>query len=65
MKIFRRSHLPNSIQYNGETYALDGSGDKSIQVHVLSDNLRGQTDLRGNYYKPRVHTFKNRLTNGD
>jgi len=65
MKTFNRASLPEIINYNGKKYKINieathahKEGKKQagcIAVNVLSTNLKGKRDLRGNYYKP--HTF--------
>lgn len=39
--------------------ALKSTGKRGILVNVLSKNLKGKTDLRGNYYKPSQFIFTN------
>lgn len=84
MKTFKRTYLPDSIEYNGETYfknpgistelaidsrllkripdQLKAQGRKAVLVEVLSNNLRGRTDLHGNLYKPTVHVLITKAT---
>lgn len=79
MKTFNKTHLPESIRYNGQTYthnsaisagmmhsgtspqkvieAARSTGKKAVLVKVLSNNLKGKTDLHGNQYKPTSHIF--------
>ena len=59
MKVFYRTSLPDLINYNGKTYVY--SVEKmidSIQVNVLSRNLKCKTDLYGREYSPTKHYFK-------
>lgn len=72
MKLFNRTSLPESIKYNGRIYTkhtdfstiglqvreLELKGYTCIKVKVLSRNLKGRTDLRGNLYKPTEWIYK-------
>lgn len=71
MKKFNRTNLPEQIKYNNAIYKPDYNGSdvkqrikqyntenkKFVIVNVLSKNLKGKTDLRGNNYKPTVWIF--------
>lgn len=79
MKVFKKTHLPDSITYNGEEYklaptisgamrksntnpqkvinAVKSTGEKAVLVKVLSNKLKGKTDLHGKPYKPSEFIF--------
>jgi len=79
MKTFKKTYLPDSINYNNDTYnvnidisgamrdnktpinaiaaTLKKEGRKSILVYVLSNNLKGRTDLYGKPYQPSKWIF--------
>ena len=81
MKTFKKSYLPDFINYNGEKYtfnatitgatntsnttpkkvieALKTTGKKGVLVEVLSNRLKGVTDLHGKQYKPSQFIFTN------
>jgi hypothetical protein len=64
MKTYRRSSLPDFIEYNGKRYVLDASAssvdqpeDGSIRVIVTNPKLRGIKDLHGNPYPSTTFYF--------
>lgn len=73
MKQYNKTHLPDVINYKGEDYKRDydatekyRSGEKlpskyHIQVNVLSNNLKGRTDLHGKPYQAHVYIYTNEL----
>ena len=76
MKTFKKTFLPEEVSYNNKTYLRNAKktvdlllnkvnpGGDCVVVEVLSRNLKGKTDLRGNCYKPTKHVFEhNQVTN--
>ncbi len=73
MKQYNKTHCPEVIEYNNDTYKLnidathryrEGvklSSRYHIRVNVLSNNLKGRTDLHGNEYKPNVFIYSNAI----
>lgn len=79
MKIFKKTYLPDSINYNKDTYKVNidisgamrdnktpintiagilrKEGKKAVLVYVLSNNLKGRTDLHGKPYQPSKWIF--------
>jgi len=65
LKIFRRTSLPEFINYNGSKYVYlcgkhaytHNNDNKVIQVDVLSRRAKQATDIRGNDYKPSEFIF--------
>lgn len=64
MKTYKRSSLPDYIDYNGKRYVLDASAsaldqpeDGSIRVIVSNPRLRGIRDLHGNPYPSSTYYF--------
>lgn len=51
MKVFNRTSLPEQINYNNKIYVKGKKTEKSVQVNVLSKNLKGRTDLHN---KPTI-----------
>lgn len=75
MKIFNKTNLPESIEYNGNTYVPDYELSRKykgliapevkgiIAVHVLAKNLKGKTDLHGHPYEPTYWIYRQTFTN--
>lgn len=73
MKTYNKTHCPDVIEYNGESYKLDIAATHEhregvklssryhIRVNVLSKNLKGRTDLHGNLYTPNTFIYSNEL----
>ena len=57
MKQFNRASLPDQIKYNKKVYVRGEKTYKSIQVNVLSTNLKHRVDLHGKAYKPSVFYY--------
>jgi len=66
MKTFKKSYVPDSIEYNGKTYKLDGEvcaalghepKPNSVKLVVTNPRLRGKTDLHGKPYPSSTHYF--------
>jgi hypothetical protein len=66
MKTFRKSYVPESIEYKGKIYKLDGEvvaalghqpKPNSIKLVVTNPYLRGKTDLHGRPYPSSTHYF--------
>jgi len=70
MKVFHKTHLPDAVIYNKNTYLLNTKKTVSLMlfkmapkgkyviVEVLSKNLKGKTDLHGRLYSPTRHVFE-------
>lgn len=71
MKVFNKSYLPTEISYNGKEFVCDFTQSALIHseqeakrkgvkviVNILSNSLKGRTDLHGNPYKASVFIFK-------
>ncbi len=77
MKTYNKTSLPREIVYRGDTYVMNPDlsgvmatgiaakgwnvGIKHVCVNVLSNALKGRTDLHGNAYQPTkwIFTIKN------
>ena len=70
MKTFKRTSLPEQINYNGKVYEVNielsiwYSIDKTnklpqdaIKVEVLSRKLKSSTDIYNRLYKPSIFIF--------
>lgn len=69
MKTFKKSHIPETIEYNGNTYVLNvklsHDFENNVQfvkkdcIKLICENkrLRGKTDLHGQLYKPTIWIF--------
>lgn len=70
MKTFKRSYLPDSIEYNGKKYVPDHDSSTNIQlgvqlsprpgsikVVVTNPRLRGKEDLHGKPYPSSTYYF--------
>lgn len=70
MKTFKRSYLPDSIEYNGKKYIPDHDSSTNIQlgiqirprpnsikVVVTNPRLKGKTDLHGKPYPSSTYYF--------
>ena len=69
MKIFKRTYLPEYINYNGKKYIYDAKNSALINqiisldlgncicIEVLHRNLKGKLDFHNKPYKPTKHIF--------
>lgn len=70
MKTFKRTYLPEYINYNGKKYIYDAQKSANanmvinfldlkgcVCVEVLSRNLKGKIDFHGQPYKASKHIF--------
>lgn len=71
MKQYNKTHCPEVINYKGQDFKKDIEathkyregqsikGANHIRVNVLSNNLKGRTDLHGKTYTPNVFIYSN------
>lgn len=69
MKTFKRTYLPEYINYNGKKYIYNAQESANanmvaslglsgcVCVEVLSRNLKGKLDFHNQPYKPSKHIF--------
>lgn len=70
VKSFKRTYLPDQIEYNKKVYTLDAAASglhaarklvdytNCIKVEVLPRTLKGKTDIYGQLYRPTEHIFR-------